>query len=304
MSGGRLDAAAQVFLAGHVALIAFSTAAMLTILNGPPAPWLAQEPNATVMRVAWAYSGPTYVLLGALAALAHAAARLGARRALALLVVATSIALGAELLGTSTGFPFGDYHYTPLLGYRIAGLVPFPIPISWFYMLYACLTMTGRCLSLPRSPVDRWGWALVAGLMLVAWDVSMDPAMVKTAHWIWGSGERFAALGFPAWLVAFFSRDVFYGMPLANWFGWLLTGTLIARALLAIAPPDVVKERVSPSSLPILLYAVNGFMPIALCLRDELWWAAILGALSMAVPIALSVRSASAVSVRSEPVLT
>jgi putative membrane protein len=286
---GRSLAAA--LFTGHLVLIVFSTVAMVTILDGPPAPWLAEEPNATVMRIAWRFSGPVYVVLGALAALVHAAGRLGARRALVLFLAASSISLGAELLGTSTGFPFGEYHYTPLLGYRVAGLVPFPIPISWFYMIYACLAMTGRVLPVPATSRGRWGWAVVAGIMLVAWDVSMDPAMVKTAHWLWGDGQLFRDLGFPSWIVAFFSRDLFYGMPLANWFGWLLTGTIIARVLLAIAPPARIAERVSPTSLPMLLYAANGVMPIALCVRDELWWAAGLGALAMALPVVLALRS-------------
>jgi len=44
------------------------------------------------------------------------------------------LSLSSELLGTSTGFPFGHYHYLSGLGYKIAGLVPFTIPLSWFYL--------------------------------------------------------------------------------------------------------------------------------------------------------------------------
>jgi len=277
---------------GHLALIAFSTLAMVTVLNGPPGPWLAEEPNATVMRVAWKYSGPTYVVLGALAAIAHAAGRAGAARALALMVAASVITLGAELLGTATGLPFGEYRYSPLLGYRIAGLVPFPIPISWFYMLYACLAMTGRLLDPIDTNAAKWRWSILAALFLVAWDVSMDPAMVQTAHWTWGGGQQFRDAGLPAWLVAFFTRDVFYGMPLSNWGGWFLTGLVVSRAMLAIVPPSDIAARISPSRLPIALYAANGIMPVVLCFRDDLLWAGILGALAMAIPVTLALRQA------------
>jgi putative membrane protein len=255
-------------LAGHLALILFSTVAMVTILAGPPEPWLAEEPARTVMRLGWKFSGPTYVVLGALAALLHAASRFGGRAALGLLAVAGTISLAAELLGTSTGYPFGGYSYTPLLGYRILGLVPFPIPLSWFYMLYAALAVCARTMRPAESNGAKWRWALVAGLVLTAWDVSMDPAMVKTAHWLWKE------------------PGVFYGMPLSNWFGWILSGTIIARVMLAVVSPTRVADGLRESRLPLALYAVNGVMPIALCVRDGLWWAAILGTIAMAVPLA------------------
>lgn len=291
MGPSRTDRLARFAFAGHLGLIAFSSLAMVTVLNGPPGPWLAQEPNATVMRLAWKFSGPTYVVLGALAALLHAAGRLGAGRALTIFAVGSVVSLASELAGTGTGFPFGEYQYTPLLGYRILGLVPFPIPISWFYMIYGCLAICGRLLAASDDNATRWRWAAVAGLILVAWDVSMDPAMVKTTHWLWGSGQQFRDMGFPPWLVAFFSRDIFYGMPLSNWFGWYLTGTLIARLMLAVVPPRQWTNEVSPNPMPIWIYATNGIMPIVLCVRDQLWWAAVLGTLAMAIPVWLALRS-------------
>jgi putative membrane protein len=283
---------AVILFSGHLALIAFSTLAMLTVLNGPPGPWLQQEPNATVMRIGWAWSGPTYVALGALAALAHAAGAMGLRRAVALFAAAVAISLGAELLGTSTALPFGEYHYSTLLGYRLFGLVPVPIPVSWFYMLYASLAIGARIRPVSDNGGSRWGRAALAGLVLVAWDVAMDPAMVRTAHWAWGAGDVFRQAGLPVWLADFFARDAFYGMPLSNWLGWFLTGTLIARVMLTVMTPATLASRVAPSALPLLLYAANGIMPVALCVRDGLWWAAILGTLAMLVPLQLAVRAA------------
>lgn len=285
------DRVASAFLAGHLGLIVFSSLAMVTVLNGPPGPFLTEEPNATIMRLAWKFSGPTYVVLGALAALAWAWGRIGLGRALALFAVASVVSLGAELLGTGTGFPFGDYKYTPLLGYRIAGLVPFPIPISWYYMILCCLAMLGRMATPDDSNSGKWRWAAIAGWILLAWDVSMDPAMVKTSHWVWGSGQIFRDLGFPAWAVSFFTKDIFYGMPLSNWMGWYITGTLIARIMLQLVPPSEVVRVFTTSRFPLVLYATNGIMPITLCVRDRMWWAAILGAIAMALPIILSYRS-------------
>ena len=281
--------AAPGFLLAHLALIAFSTVALTTFLKGPPGPWLLEEPNATVLRLAWKFSGPTYVVLGAIAALLHVGPLIGWRRALGMFVVGSAVALGAELLGTSTQLPFGEYQYTSILGYRILGLVPFPIPISWFYMIVGSLAIVGRLMTARDDNATRWKWALVGGAILVAWDVSMDPAMVKTAHWIWGDGDLFVRLGLPGPVIAFFTKDFFYGMPLSNWFGWYITGVIIARLLLQIAPPTLYAARISPTWLPIVLYAVNGIMPVALCVRDELWLAALFGSIAMLIPLALAV---------------
>jgi uncharacterized membrane protein len=118
----------------------------------------------------------------------------------------------------------------------------------------------------------------------------MDPAMAKTGHWLWGNGAVFRDAAIPGWLVTFFTDDAFYGMPLSNWCGWLLTATLIARVMLAIVPPSGVRARLSTSPLPVALYLANGVMPVALCLRDGLWWAAALGSVAMTLPATIAWR--------------
>ncbi len=279
------------FLFAHCVLIAFSTIALTTFLNGPPPPWLAEEPNATILRLGWKFSGPTYIVLGTIAALVHVAGRLGWGRSLAIFVVASGVALGSELTGTATQLPFGEYQYTTLLGYRILDLVPFPIPISWYYMIVGSLVITGRLLAARDDNATKWKWSLVGGLILVAWDVSMDPAMVKTLHWIWGDGDLFVRLGLPAPVIAFFTKDIFYGMPASNWLGWYLTGVIISRLVLQVVPPTLYAAKLSPTHLPVVLYAVNGIMPVALCLRDNMIWGAVLGTIAMVIPVALAVRA-------------
>jgi putative membrane protein len=269
-----MERGARSLLAAHVALIAFSTIALTTFLAGAPPAWLATEPAQTIYKYGWMLSGPTYVVLGAAAILLHAANRFGWGRALGLLAAGALVSLSSELLGTSTGFPFGPYSYTTLLGYRIGGLVPFPIPLSWFYMIYASLAITGRILPAWNSETSRVAWAFCAGAILTAWDVAMDPAMSKaTTHWLWHTD------GF------------FYGMPLTNWIGWFLTGSVVARAMLAVVPPERFATQVSPSRLPLVIYAINGVMPIAICFRHELWWAGLLGLAAMGVPLLLARRS-------------
>jgi putative membrane protein len=277
-------------------LTLFSAYAFTTFLAGPPPEWLQTPTNQAILRMGWRFGGPTCVVLGALAALLHATGKLGARHALAIFAAAFSISLASELLGTATGYPFGPYSYTTQLGYRIAGLVPFNIPTSWFFMLYCSLAICGRLLVVKggedgrAAGREKWRWAIVAGLILTAWDVSMDPVMVRTTHWLWhlSPAAQQSALG------RIFVSDAFYGMPLSNWMGWLLTGTLVARAMLAIVPPAMFAARVSPSRFPLVLYGVNGLLPIAICARHGMWWAAVGGTVAMAIPVALAVRAGRA----------
>ncbi len=277
---------ARLALAGHGLLLVFSGIAFATFL-APPAPaWLMTPANQRVAALMFQFGGQTTVVLGALAGILHAASRLGWRRALALFAAAFAISLGAELLGTTTGYPFGPYGYTTQLGYLIGGRVPFNIPTSWFFMLYASLAICGRILAPTDDSRTRWKWAAVAAVVLTAWDVSMDPAMVATTHWLWhlpnvADASVIRRVGL---------SDLFYGMPLTNWLGWLLTGFVVARVLLAIVPPSTWAARVSPSRLPLVLYAVNGIFPILICAGRGMWWAVVLGTVAMAIPLALAVR--------------
>ncbi|MEP6690338.1 MAG: carotenoid biosynthesis protein [Gemmatimonadaceae bacterium] len=258
-------------LVGHVAIILFSTIALTTFLAGAPPSWMQEGVNATIARWGWRLSGPTYVVLGALAALAHAYGHTRGRRALSLFALGAGLSLASELLGTSSGIPFGAYSYTTLLGWRVAGLVPFPIPLSWFFMIYCAVSLVAR--TAPGD--DDWRtqllWASAAGLVLTAWDVSMDPAMsFATAHWVWHV------------------RGAYYGMPWVNWFGWWLTGSIIAWCYLRIVSPREWTRTIARSRFPLVLYAINGVMPIAICARHEMFGAAMLGAAAMMLPIGLA----------------
>jgi putative membrane protein len=276
-------------LAGHVTLLIASGVAFATFLVPPLPNWMATPANQQIASIMFSFGGQTTVVLGAIAAMLHAASRLGWRHAAALFGAAFILSLTAELIGTITGYPFGPYSYTTQLGYLVAGRVPFNIPTSWFFMLYASLAICGRVLPVDDSRLGKWRWSVVAAFVLTAWDVSMDPAMVATTHWQWHlpavSGHSIAQ--------RVFLSDAFYGMPVTNWLGWLLTGCIIARVMLAIVPPSRWASCVSASSLPMVLYAANGIFPILICVGRGLWGAVLLGSVAMMLPLFLAVRASS-----------
>lgn len=274
-------------LIAHGVLSAFSAFAFATFLSPPYPDWLNTPENQRVLVFGMHWGGQTTVVLGAIAGLAFLAWAIGTSRALIVFAVSFVISLSSELSGTSTGYPFGVYGYTQQLGYLIGGLVPFNIPTSWFYMLMSSLAICGRLLQAKDDNISKWWWSFVAALVLTAWDVSMDPAMVKTAHWLWHVPDLSDRSAF----VQFIGTPFFFGMPLTNWLGWILTGTIVARAMLFIVPPSIWRTQVSPSKFPLVLYAVNGLLPIAICLRQDMMLAGVLGVIAMGVPLLLALRA-------------
>ena len=100
----------QTLFGAHLSLIAFSTLAMLTILNRRPGDWMLQEPTATILPIAWRFSGPLYVSLGALAAVAFLWQRIGGRRTSLVFLSACETAVenaagnGSELISLAEAF--------------------------------------------------------------------------------------------------------------------------------------------------------------------------------------------------------
>ena len=287
VTGDRLpvttDRLSRALLVAHVLLIGFATLAMVTILAGEFPTWMQGPYTPVVYEYAWRYTGQLYVILGLLAAIVFAAPRFGTQTSVVLFLVAAVIALTSELLGTNTGLPFGPYRYTEMLGYRVGGDVPYVIPLSWSYMLFCCLAMCARIVRTDRP----WRWAIVAAFMLTAWDVPLEVHMtnVTPAHWVWNLSAS------PTWLPGWLTRAVFYGMPLMNWVGWLLTATIISRVMLAIVPAKRWRSFVAASAFPLVLYAANGIMPIATVARHGLLWATAAGLFAMGTVLALAIRA-------------
>ena len=180
--------------------------------------------------------------------------RVGARWIPALLAAGT-LSLGMELLGTATGFPFSAYRYTGLLGPRVAGLVPVPIPFSWFMMGFPAYVLARR---MARGRASRWA---LGALLLTTWDLTLDPAMSDLSpYWVWES------------------EGAYYGMPLVNLAGWFGTSALIMAGFDAVRAGPVA-DRV-PGRLMEVYYATVLALSLAMTLVAGYWLAV---ALTLAV---------------------
>lgn len=132
---------------------------------------------------------------------------LGPRRAAGALISLSAFAFAIETTGVATGFPYGEFYYGHALGPKLFGLVPYLLSVS-----YAPLVL-GAVAAAEGRPVRR-----VAGtaLLLVLTDAVLDPGATALGFWVWPDG------------------GLYYGVPLSNYAGWLLSGALAAALLVAL----------------------------------------------------------------------
>ena len=179
--------------------------------------------------------------------LVHGTRWLGGRATLLFFLASTVVSWAFEQIGVKTGLIYGRYHYTDFLGPKI-GEVPVIIPVAWFAMIYpsyviACWLIdgAGRPPSSEKGPRFLWR-AWVAGLVMTAWDVVLDPSYVQAGAWVWHDGGPY------------------FGVPRQNFVGWMLT-TVTVYSLFGLwlrrrAEAPALDGARWLGALPVLVYAV------------------------------------------------
>lgn len=150
---------------------------------------------------------------------------LGRRATLALALV---LFLGAavELIGVTTGLPFGRYIYTdrwwPTVPLPDGGRFPLLLPFAWFLVAGAA-ALAVRVRGLPG--------ALLGGLLAAGVDLFMEPVMAGPLdYWRWLEPGPLPG-----------------GAPILNFVGWFATASLagaVLRALGSDAVEDVREPRI------------------------------------------------------------
>ena len=267
---------ACLLLVAHLAALAFGLAGLLIALPHPEL-WSA-DPNAVkVFNFGMTYAGSLHIVLGALAMFANGVTALGWRRTGIFFALSVPISLGAELIGTGTGWPFGNYAYTDFLGFKVLDHVPFSIPLSWFYVGFASFLL-GNVIAARWTLRPRPAWSVGLGVwFLTVWDLVLDPAMAHQSlpvkFWEWSE------------------TGPYFGMPIQNFAGWSATG-LLFMALSRWAwrrDADPEQDRLAVW-FPLIVYTANTFFAMALSASVGLWIPIVLTALLGLVPATLAWR--------------
>jgi putative membrane protein len=180
-------------------------------------PWLLAL--ATILaQIAWPLTSGstrdaltvTTVVLFFLASGTHALLARGLLWTLGWVVVSAGTGFLAELAGTRTGLPFGDYAYSDRLGPVVAG-VPVVIPLAWAMMSYPALLAARR---IARGPLST---PILGAIALASWDLFLDPQMVGEGLWTWDF-RGLALLGIP-------------NVPAQNFVAWGLVSLVLMLVL-------------------------------------------------------------------------
>jgi uncharacterized membrane protein len=259
-----------LFLSIHLAAMLFGLAGLLLVL---PHPEFIENLSEVGLQVfAWGMSGggAFYMIVGAIAVAIYGWKTLGAKRLLTFLIPSIGISLTSELLGTSTGFPFGKYGYLSGLGAKISDLVPFTIPLSWFYMGFVCFVIANVSLRYGNHWMHKLEAIALGALMLTSWDFVLDPAMSQARFPFWEWGQYGA----------------FFGMPLQNFAGWMGTGAVFMAVAAVLggkdSQPVLTKQQLT---FPVVMYLGNFTFALVLSLSAGIYIPVLLGLLLGVAPV-------------------
>ncbi|MFC4054983.1 carotenoid biosynthesis protein [Actinomadura syzygii] len=176
-------------------------------------------------------TGPVVGLLAAGTA-CFVASRRGFGRAAGAVGAAAAVGYAAESVGMRTGVPFGRYAYTPVLRPQLGG-VPVAVLGAW-----AGMGLASHAVAAAIVPAGRRAARVAVGAAaLTAWDLFLDPQMVRQGLWTWADG------------------GMYRGVPVSNFAGWLGVSAL----LMAVVEP-IVEWGPDPSGWLVGAYGVMAGM--------------------------------------------
>ncbi|MCK9331516.1 MAG: carotenoid biosynthesis protein, partial [Candidatus Cloacimonetes bacterium] len=131
----------------------------------------------------------------------------------------------------ATGVPYGNFAYAADLGYRVFDHVPWTVAFAYLPMLLGAVTLAGAAVG------TSWRRLIPAGvLVLLLVDLVIDPAVVHAGLWVWTDG------------------GAYYGVPVSNFAGWILTGTVYIALFRLVAGARSIPGTVAASLLLILAF--------------------------------------------------
>lgn len=150
----------------------------------------------------------------------------GWRRSLLYFIYAYLLSFVLEVCSTRFGFPFGLYIYhseaTANKELWVLG-IPWMSTLSFVFLSFFCYRASVFLL-----PFRPYAWPLTTALAMLMVDIAIDPISLLGKRWFLGDLYHYPEAGF------------YFGVPIANFLGWGLTGFLIA---FPFAVEDLLKRR-------------------------------------------------------------
>jgi len=162
-----------------------------------------------------------------------------------LVFMAVCLGVGAffESLGLRTGFPFGSYYFTDLMGPKVFQL-PVLLVLAYVGMGYVSWVVGLLILGSPTRTLSGRQVVLlplVASFVMVAWYLAMEPVWTNIDRgWVWRNG------------------GAYFGVPVSNFFGWYLTIYVIYQVFAIYLRNRAVRSLpLEFWRLPVLFYGAS-----------------------------------------------
>lgn len=145
--------------------------------------------------------------------------------AFALWIVLGLYAIGIETLAIFTGFPYGHFGYSELLGAKLFGVTPWTVFLAWTPLMLGAYSIAANLFKKQPSAFSFRLSVLriiFAALIATAFDLVLDPGAVRLGFWQYDGG---------GW---------WYGVPWSNFGGWLITasaGAVVLEVFLFLRRP-------------------------------------------------------------------
>lgn len=176
------------------------------------------------------------------------------RRVVTAIIFAGLFTWGIEAWGIATGWPFGEYTYTSVLGFSVLG-VPVSIVAAWIAVIGNGILIADRLL-LAGFKRSRWAYgkrsyhalyllyrAIALAILAVTLDLVLDPVAHAIPLWEWKTTDHD--------LVGIVAPAGFMGIPWSNFIAW---GCIAAFLSLLYPVPPASSESVRITDHPFRLF--------------------------------------------------
>ncbi len=118
------------------------------------------------------------------------------------LIISFIFGFGIEVIGVKTGYVFGDYQYSEVLGLQLLS-VPLIIGVNWAILIY-CSGILAKKMS-----ENIFIQALIAALIMTLLDYFIEPVAVALNFWQW-EDTSIPLRNYLAWFVFSYIMVLFY----------------------------------------------------------------------------------------------
>lgn len=191
-----------------------------------------------------------FIILLSLPCFAAIILGLGWKKGVLSIIILSVYAFAIETFAIITGLPYSPFHYTDIIGLKLLGYTPFTVPFAYVPLFFGCIYLASV-----RYKESIKLIILCAFLVLVA-DLILDPAAVSLNFWVYEY------------------NSIFYGVPLQNFIGWILTGIIAASIGLTLFKNEINEKM--PSAIVSSLFLIISFWT-AVCFYRQLWIPGLIG---------------------------